>query len=647
MSNPEIPERPRLSVSRALTGALIGALAGFGPAPQIGPGLWITLVVLFLLLRAPLITVLSVGVVAKLLSFVATPLSYELGVFLLDGPTSELFRTAINAPFLALFGLEYYTVTGGLFLGLILGVLATPVILRLRKKTTPGKRPGIIRPLGVLVAVLLIASLWFLQSAAAQSLLTTETANTLSKLNGATVDVAGVELDLADSSLKISDMAFANPRALNTDLFHGVELSANLASSDLLRKRLHIEQLVVRRAESGKPRGVPGVLVGKVTEPEVEPPAEGEKRIEDYLKDWKVWKERLGQAREWLEKMSDDGSGEPVSQDSLPLGSRVATGLIDEAPTLLVSEILVEGFTLDWLAGESLTLGAHNLSTQPSLVSGAMDLSLKTNSDLFQLALVVPTKGDAGRLDFSLRGLKVDKISSMLKLGEGNGLSGGTLDLSLKGPWSGGRAGYIDLPLDIKLHDIQLALSGSKSFPIAELVLPVHLKGPIDRPNVRLDASALTKSLRDAGAKELANFVDAKKAELKAQLDAKKGELIDQGKAQLQEKVGGKIGELLGTEVELDVENLKQTQADLEAAAKAKLEEEARSQAAKKAAELLGDGAKPLVDALEGGDLGDVKETLEDAKKTLEDQAKEAAAEAAKGQGKKALDKLFGGKKPD
>ena len=646
MTTHESAERPRLSVSRALVACLIGALLGFGPTPMVGPGLWISLLVLFLFLRAPLVPLLSVAALAKVLSFVATPLAYQVGVWLLDGPTSGFFHSAINAPFLALFGLEYYTVTGGLLLGLVLGLCVLPVVLRLRRRTTEGRRPGLVRPLGVLVGVLLVASLWFLQSAAAQSILTTETAGALGKLNGATVDVAGVDLDLKQSKLTISDIAFANPHALSTDLFHGVELSANLASRDLLRKRVHIDQLIVRHAESGIPRAVPGVLIGTPSTPAVEAPAEGEKKIEDYLKDWKVWKERLSQAREWLAKLTAEDGGAPATNESLPLSARVANDLIDEAPMLLVSEVQVEGLKLDWLAGESLTISAHNLSTQPSLVDAPMDLKLGTASDLFQLSLAVPSKGDPGHLNFALRGLSVDKVSSMLKLGSGNGLSGGTLDLSLAGPWSGGRAGYIDLPLEIKLHDIQLALSGSRSFPIAELMLPVHLKGPIDGPNVRLDASALTKSLRDAGAKELANFVDAKKAELKAQIEAKKGELIDEGKAKLQEKVGGKLGQLLGQDVELDPENLKQTQADLEAAAKAKLEKEARAEAVKKATELLGDGAKPLVNALEGGGLEDVKETLDNTKKTLEDQAKEAATEAAKDKGKKALEKLFGGKKP-
>ena len=626
----------RLSPARALLGCLIGALAGFGPAPAVGPGLWITLVLLFLLLRAPLFTVLGVGVLAKVLALVATPLAYQVGVFLLDGPTSGLFAKLINAPFTALFGLEYYTVTGGLALGLALGLVMTPVVLKIRKRTTDGRQPGPVRPLGVVGAALFVASLWFMQSSAAQGLLTTEAANALGQLNGATVDVSGVELDLADSSLTISDMSFANPRALNTDLFHGLELSANLASTDLLRKRVHIERLVIRQAESGRPRQVPGVLIGTPSEPAVEPPAEGEKGIDAYLKDWKVWKERLGQAREWIEKMSKDSPDAEPAADA-PLDTRIATGLIEDAPMLLISEFLVEGLTFDWLDGETLTLGANNLSTQPSLVDGAMGLTMGTKSDLFSMNFALPAGDDAGRLEFALRGIPVDSIAGMLKLGKGSGLSGGTVDLSLAGPWSGGRAGYIDLPLEIKLHDIQLAIGGSKKFPISELVLPVQLKGPIDSPNVRVDTGTLTESLRAAGAAELTNFIDAKKTEL-----------LDKGKAQLQEQVGGKLGGILGTEVELDLEDLDQTQANIEAAAKAKLEEEAKA----KATELLGDKAAPLLDALDGvGDKG-LDGVAEEAQKTLgsaAEAAKKAAADKAKEEGKKALgkglQKLFGGKK--
>jgi hypothetical protein len=632
----EIQEKLRLSPVRALIGCLIGALAGFGPVPSVGPGLWVTLVVLFLLLRAPLVPTLGVGIVAKLLALVATPIAYQVGVFLLDGPTSSFFAKLINAPFTALFGLEYYTVTGGLGLGLILGLVATPMVLRMRTKTTDRRRPGIVRPTGIIVSIVLLAALWFMQSSAAQGILTTETSNILGKLNGATVDVAGVNLDLAESSLTISDMAFANPKALSTNLFHGLELSANLASHDLLRKRLHIERLVVRRAESGVPRAVPGVLIGAPSPPEVEPPAEGEKGIDDYLKDWEVWKDRLGQAREWVEKLAkndDDESTQSVAD--APLDTLIATELIDDAPMLLVSEFLVEGLTFDWLAGESLTLGAHNLSSQPSLVDGAMDLTMSTESDLFQMSFALPSASDPGMLTFALRGLSVDSVASMLRLGKGSGISGGTLDLSLSGPWSGGRAGYVDLPLEIKLHDIELALGGSQKFPISELVLPVQLKGPIDSPNVRIDTSALTESLRAAGAAELTKFIDTKKAEL-----------IGKGKAELQEKVGSKLGDLLGKDVELDPEDLEKTKAELQAAAKEKLADEAKAQAE----ELLGDKAQPLLDALEGAKEDGLEGLTEKAKDATE-AAKKAATEKAKEKGKEALGKkfgeLFGGKKKD
>ena len=53
---------------------------------------------------------------AKILSLALMPVSFALGRVLLDGPTSGLFSAMINAPVLALFGFEYYAVTGGLVL---------------------------------------------------------------------------------------------------------------------------------------------------------------------------------------------------------------------------------------------------------------------------------------------------------------------------------------------------------------------------------------------------------------------------------------------------------------------------------------------------------------------------------------------------
>lgn len=657
---------PKVTIPRLFVGCLIGCLLGFAPSPGVAPGLYVTLLGMLLLLRAPLLPVIGLGIVTKLISLVAVTVTYQLGVALLDGPTQGLFQSAVNAPFLALFGLEYYAVTGGYALGLLLAIAATIIVVRGGRARSEAKPKGMLRPIGVVFLVVLVAGVWMLQSTAAEGMLSSQASKGLSAINGATVDIAGVDLDIAEGKLEVSDLAFANPRSLETDLFRGLELSADVASSDLMRKRLHVERLVVRRAQSGVERAVPGVRIGTPSEPEVVEPEEGEGGIDDYVKDFEVWKERLAQAREWLEKMDSEGEEETPAAD-LPLAERVAGHLLEGAPMLLVSELAVEGLELPWLPGEVFEVAAHNLSTQPSLVDGAMDLVFNTQSDLFRAAVTLPSGVAPGSIGLNVRNIEVDSIVSMLKLGEGSVLRGGTVELSLDGPWQGGRAGYLDMPLDITLRDIELGLSGSKTFPIAELRLPIHVRGPLDGLNLKLDAKALTNALVDAGAKELASFVDAEKLKL-----------IEDGTKFLQdefdEQVGGKLEELIGTELDIDVSDPGAALEDIEAAATAKLESElaaaklearaaieAKVSAAMAGAPQLGEYLSAeeldafrveLTTSLEADATADPFKLVQDLVKTkAEEKVKEAAKDAAKKElEKKGLgglggigEKLFGG----
>ena len=637
--------RHGLTLPRVLVGSLTGCLLGFAPTPAVAPGLYVTLVALLLLLRAPLVTVVGLAVVCKLLSLALGGVAVSIGELLLDGPTGGLFASAINAPFLALFGLEYYAVTGGYAIAAVLAVVATVLILRGRGGAAKAK--GTLRPVGVLALALLVGAVWLLQSSAAESVITAEAKKGLARLNGATVDLTRVDIDLADGRLTVEDLAMANPRALNTDLFHGLELTADVGNADLLRKRLHVESLVIRQADSGKERGVPGVLVGAPPEPELDDPEQGERSIEDYLKDWEVWRERLGQAREWIEKLGQ-GEADGPSQEELPRALRKAEHLIEGAPSLLVSEVRVEDLSLAWLQDEAFSLTAANLSSAPSLVDGAMSLSFATKSDLFGTRLVLPKRDSPGRVSLHLRGLEVDRVASMLRLGEGSALTGGTIELSLDGPWMNGRAGYIDLPLDVTLRDVELALGGSTRFPLSELRVPVHLRGPLDGLNLKLDHDALIDSLRAAGAAELTRFVEAEKERLMAEGMAELQGLVD-------DEVKDELQDLLGTELELDLTDLDKTQAELTAglAAHAKAaiagtpklaeylsEEELATLEAEVLAALEAEAAaNPEADAKTSA-LKIVQDKLgELGKAKLEEEGKKALDKELK----KGLEKLFGG----
>jgi len=576
-----------------LVAGWVGAWIGYGPPLLVGPGWWVLLAALLVVLRLPLVFVGAVAVGTWLIALVSVPVTFAVGKLILDGPLGGPIGILGNAPVGALLGLERYTVTGGLALGLVLGTTAA-VLARGKWRHRTKRVP--VRPTGILVAVLLVAGLWFTRSSFATSILTEETESALAQLNGATADVTGVDLDLVEASLSIENISLADATDLDLNVFEGLELTADLSTRDLLRKRVHIERVVVRRAASGSPREVPGVLIGdRGPEPEPVPGS-----WDDYVQDFDVWKERLKTAYEWIETLDD--SAVPVEEQ--PLDERVAAHILEPAPTLLVSEFIVEGLAIASVPGETFSISGLNLSTNPALVDAPVEFRLNTNSERMALGFTMPSAEDQGRVLFSMREVQIDSLVAMLRLGPGDSLSGGTVDIELDGPWAGGVAGFIDLPLQVTLRDTQLSIGGNEPFELDELVLPIQLNGRIDRPRVGFDSDLMINALRDAGMSQLVT-----------QVEERKQELLSEGKAQLEEGLGGLLGKDVDLGDDLSLDALKGFAQDelngLQDAAKDKLTD----------------------------DLGTPEGLEEGAAETLEGKAKQKADELKK----KGLEKLFGG----
>lgn len=545
------------------TGALLGALLGWMPGFGAAPGLWISLTLLLVLLNANLILAALVGIVAKLLSLVALPLTFAAGRLLLDGPTSGVFQTLINAPVFALFGFENYVATGSLLTGGLFGALAGAGVVSLvsafrRKMRDLGahntryqdymargwvrwlvfilvggglkdpdydallaKKVGNpIRPLGaafvVLSAVLLVVTYQFF----AATIVTTALRGGLETANGATVDLDSAELDLRAGRLTLTGLAVADPNALGTDLFRAATLEADVSGVNLPRKRLQLDRVIVADATSGEPRRVPGRRLpgaSKPREPITWPDAE---TLEDYLANAQVWRERLAQAKSWLDRLHGTRDDESTAPDGTPapaetLGERLAreaaargyaqvtaTHLVTGAPTLLITEITAAGVTVAQLPGEKLTIVARHLSTQPALVAAAPSIEITSASDRlgFNAALgaAAATPGRASTLAFHYRGVPVDDVAGLLaRDGRPAPIAGGTVDFAGTANYAPG-PGTIDLPLNLTLRDTTVTVAG-RANRVSNFSLPVGVSGPLDSPALKIEAAALTRLAGAAG----------------------------------------------------------------------------------------------------------------------------------------------------
>jgi len=576
---------------------ILGAMIGFVPSAATSPGLLITLTLLLIVLNANLFIAAIVGAGAKLFSLLLLPVSFMAGRALIDGPTAPLFEFLINAPVLALFGFDYYATTGGVLLGLIVGVVAAIVLSRairtFRAKMANleegserfkawsnkgwvkaltwivlGKGHGKatyrelaekkignpVRPLGVVLAVLVVGLLVIVQMFASGPVVAFALQRGLQRANGATVDINNADVNLREGRITLTGLAMADPNALDTDLLRAASAEIDVSAADLLRKRIALDRVVLNDASSGKKRQFPGRLVGPPPEPAGDDGATlpSEKELEEYLKTAKEWKERLAQIREWLDKAANREPGgeageketlrERLEREAAQKGyARVrASHRVEGAPSVAVYEVLAEGVTTEHLPGETLDVRAENLSTQPWLLDGAPHVSVQSRSGNLGADVLlgdVARTAAASKLEFLYKGLPADAIGSQLAFAGQPPFRGGTIDVQASGGWAAQGVGYIDMPLNVTLNDTELTIAGGAPQPIDILEIPLGVRGPLDNPRITLSEDLLADALVKAGAGALADKVKGEAEEkIKEELGDKLG---DEAKGLLDSVLGG------------------------------------------------------------------------------------------------------------
>ncbi|MBX3463105.1 MAG: hypothetical protein KF830_08035 [Planctomycetes bacterium] len=638
-------------------GGLLGFVPGFFLPGDLGggflqaPGLILLLVCTVLVVNANLAVFGLVTLVAKLLSYALLPVSYRIGVWLLDGPLQGLFRGLANGKVTAWFGLERYATAGGLVLGLGFGLAGgwflngSIRLVRTRMATVEAgseryqayagkwwvrlltwallgkgkgkktwqelatqKKFGLpVRLGGVLVAAIGLASLWVVQQWFSAPILTRNIQGGLQRLNGATVDLESASLDFGQGQLRLAGLAIADSRALDQDLLAADELVATLDTGELLRRRLVIDELRSTSARSGTPRRAPGVRVPREAPPPPEPePPTGTKTAEDYLRDFETWKQRLEQAREWLEVLTGGEDAEPApstpeqhaadraeQERRVGLARVVANHLLEAAPRVLIRRIDIEGIGYSIGGkGDRLDLRLRNVSDRPAVVEGALALRLESQSEAMRLSLQGRSSASpATAFEFNLRGLAVDDVFGRLRIGGAPPLRGGTMDLQIQGALrqARGQATTIDAPLQVALRDTVFALAGARETKVESLLLPIGLRGPLVQPAIALDDKVLQDALLAAGQRELASFVQAQAGKLLGGLPVDVSGLIDPTKPPAEQV------EAARQRAEAEAKRLEEEAKQKAEAEARRLQEEAARKAAEEAKKRLPGGLKGIL----------------------------------------------------
>lgn len=541
-----------------ILGAIIGFLPGFSPAP----GLFAFFVLLLVVLNANLFLAGLVIVGAKLLSYLLMPVSFAVGRFLIDGAFEGLMTWAINAPVLAWFGFETYVATGGLVIGLVVGLIAGIVVVSLvqgfRKKLS-GLREGSeaynkwmakpmvkipvwlffgsgskkdleeirakkfglpIRPLGLVLVILVLVCLFAASMFLQEAILTTAARSGLERVNGASVDLDRVHLDMANSKLTVEGLALVDPEDLMRNTFSATSITADLSGLSLLRKKAVIDRLEIVDGRVGEERRFPGSLVGPRPRPPepVKEDVDG-RSLDDYLESAQSWRDRLAQVRRWMDRFAGgDDETDPAepAEVSVSLSERLrqqaealgyasvrADHRIVNEPTLTIRLLGAEGVRVDALPDERLRIAGRNLSTQPWLLSAGPAIEVVADSGnmkfIFEAGAMGTGAGD-NRIDAHFNGYPVDTLRAALRDAATFPLKGGEMDIAIKGNFN---TADLDLPLNVTVRNAEIAIPGAGASRVSELMIPVALRGPLDNPRISLGADALKDALVAAGREEL------------------------------------------------------------------------------------------------------------------------------------------------
>ncbi len=533
----------------------LGSIIGFIPIAH-APGMLILFTLILIVLNANLVLAALITILTKLLGLLALPLTFNLGQFLLDGPTQPLFKSVINTPVLALCGFTNYVAVGGLALGLIIGILLALIVNKsvsaFRNKMADveessesykkwsQKRPvriltwlllggrtkgtykevlqrkgKVIRPLGVIVLVGFAVLAVLLQMFFSDQLVTYYLRSGLERVNGATVDIDSAQLDLAEGKMTVNLLAIADSKNLDTDLFRAEKLELDFALSDLLTKRFKIDRIVATGVRTNEKRSSPAFIVNPPPDPP-EPPKDS-KSIEDYLEDAKLWKKRLEQLHTWLQRISSawqkvkgkpgeaaESLGDKLEREAKRLGYRnvYATHLVDAAPSATIVITDAGKVPFKFLGDETVDVNAKFLSTHPHLLENPAQVTLVSSNNTLNIALNLagltkaPDASKPNTFSFLYRNIKTDDFIKNLKLlKDGGFIKGGTIDAAFSGKLDLSGPPAIDSSIAVTMHNVTIT-HGGQSAPIKELTFPIGLKGPLAAPAINYDTAVILAAIK-------------------------------------------------------------------------------------------------------------------------------------------------------
>ncbi|MGB2823698.1 MAG: DUF2062 domain-containing protein, partial [Phycisphaerae bacterium] len=393
-----------------LLGVLIGMTPGFSFTLLIG-------IALVILLNANGGMAGLGFVVGKALCLVLAPVTFEIGYFVIHGMGLDgLFRAAGDTPVVALMDLHYYCVTGGLIVGLVVGIAGGLVlgnlinrirkgiaaasghsemlqkifgsgIVRLLFRVVFGKRKGaladlvgrkspLIRRSGVIVCVVIVALLAAAQLVLVDVFFKDALRSGLEAAVGAEVNIDGADLSLFAGRLEVQGLQVTDPDKPTHNLVQAKALAGQVSISGLLTKRLIVDRLQIDDVQNDAKRTSPGEVFERAPRPEPKLPDDA---LSEYFEKAKKLREWLEKLKEYLDQRDPNEPQGPTPEDIEKEKQRLrdlaraqgyfalsAQDILSQRPAWVIRELEVRPLRVPQIP-EAMTVHGQELSSAPQL----------------------------------------------------------------------------------------------------------------------------------------------------------------------------------------------------------------------------------------------------------------------------------------
>lgn len=564
-----------LSVALGLWFGLVPGWSGFHTA--------IVLLVLVLNIHTGLF--LLSAAVGKSLCLAAAPLLFHIGVGV-QNYLSPLLNLLASIPLIGITDFSRYSVAAAIVVGPVIGLAAGLLLARavtsfrrmllkfeegseqfkkwyssrwvrildrllIGKRTKDAKalftaKTRIVRKAGAAVAALVLFVSVIATTLVKDSMIKDYTTKTMTKANGAEVNVESLDLSVLTGAVSVSGIQVTDATKPQNNQVSIEEINADASMYNLLIGKLVMDNVEVSNVKFNQKRDTPGKIVEAKIEskPSVFDPcnfkveAADLHKLEGYFKDAKAVKEWLQKLSKWLPKAKEKAVTGPEEVPQKYLDYLDARAVVPPSPRVLAKRIKLDNVEIpSQLFGNSSVL-LKNISDSPQAAKLPVTLEIKSHDTgaFVNITFDYASDEQRPRVSGTFDGFDLSKIQSNLSRNSALVFEKGTASGRFEGTVTNEA---VDLTINVGISDMKAKAQGKEVFGLSSkttsgalgvlenLSATIRVVGPANELRLAFDVKALQENLKKA-------LVKAGKERLAQEIDKQIGERLD-------EKLGDKI----------------------------------------------------------------------------------------------------------